>query len=352
MTIQGIPSPGDGLRLHLNENTGGCSERVLDAIRALKATDIATYPDYRRDVAAVARHFGVDPDWVILTNGLDEGIFLAAIATFGRAHDASLEAIVPVPAFDPYLTATAAVDARVIRVPPGPDFAFPADAIVAAVTPKTRLIFLNTPNNPTGQTIPRDVLRRIVAAAPHATVLIDEAYVEFDPAGSVLDELPRHPNVVIGRTFSKAYGLAGMRIGVLIGHPARLEAIRAVTPVFNMNTVAMTALHAALADTGFLPAYVAAVDDSRTRLYAAADRLGIEYWKSAANFVLMRVGARASEVVAHLAAGGVHVRDRSRDPHSPGCVRVTAGVTAHTDRAIAALESVAAAGLIETKVPR
>jgi histidinol-phosphate aminotransferase len=352
MIVQGIPSPGDGLRLHLNENTGGCSECVMDAIRALKPTDIATYPNYRRDVTAVGRHFGIDPDWLILTNGLDEGIFLSAIATFGRAHDASLEAIVPVPAFDPYLTATAAVDAAVIRLPPGPDFAFPADAIVAAVTPKTRLIFLNTPNNPTGQTIPREVLRRVIAAAPHATVLIDEAYVEFDPAGSFLDALAKHTNVVIGRTFSKAYGLAGMRIGVLIGHPQRLEAIRAVTPVFNMNTVAMTAMHAALADTAFLPAYVGAVDESRARFYAAAERLGIEYWKSAANFVLMRVGARAPEIVAHLAASGVHVRDRSRDPYSPGCIRVTAGVTAHTDRGIKALEEAAAAGLIETRMSR
>ncbi len=352
MTVQGIPSPGDGLRLHLNENTGGCSERVMEAIRALRGTDIATYPDYRHDVAAVGRHFGVDPDWLVLTNGLDEGIFLAAIATFGRAHDASLEAIVPVPAFDPYLTATAAVDAVTIRIPPGPDFAFPADAVIAAVTPKTRLIFLNTPNNPTGQTIPREVLRRIIAAAPQATVVIDEAYVEFDPAGSVLDELPRHANVIIGRTFSKAYGLAGMRIGVLIGHPERLEAIRAVTPVFNMNTVAMTALHAALADTTFLPAYVAAVDDSRRRLYAACERLGIAYWPSAANFVLMHVGTRASEIVAHLAGRGVHVRDRSKDPHSPGCIRVTAGVTAHTDQAVAALEAVVAAGLVETRSTR
>lgn len=348
MIVQGIPSPGEGLRLHLNENTGGCSEQVMAAIRALTPEAIATYPDYRKDVTAVAAHFGVDPDWVVLTNGLDEGIFLAAIATFGRAHDASLEAIVPVPAFDPYLTATAAVDATVVRVPPGPDFAFPADAVIAAVTPKTRLIFLNTPNNPTGQTIPRETLRRIIAAAPQATVVIDEAYVEFDPAGSVLDELPQHPNVVIGRTFSKAYGLAGIRIGVLIGHPARLEAIRAVTPVFNMNTVAMTAMQAALADTTFLPRYVAQVDDSRHRLYAAADRLGIRYWPSAANFVLMRVGAQAPEVVARLAAAGVHVRDRSRDPYSPGCIRVTAGVTAHTDRGIAALEAVVAAGLVET----
>ncbi|MBM3777912.1 MAG: histidinol-phosphate aminotransferase family protein [Acidimicrobiia bacterium] len=345
MTVQGIPSPGSGLRLHLNENTGGCSPRVIEAIRAMSATDLSAYPDYRRDVPACARHFGVDPDWVVLTNGLDEGILLTALAVFGRVHDPALEAIVPVPAFDPYLTSTAAVAARTIKVPPGPDFAFPADDVLAAITPHTRLIVLNTPNNPTGQTVPRNTIRRVAAAAPHATVLLDEAYVEFAD-GSFLNELPAHRNVVIGRTFSKAYGLAGMRVGCVIAHPDVREAIRAVTPVFNMNIVAMTAMHAALSDETFLPRYVAQVRESRERLYAACRRLDIRHWPSSANFVLMRVGDRASEIVTALAAEGVHVRDRSRDPHSPGCIRITAGVLEHTDRAVAALEAVVAAGMI------
>ena len=344
MKIQGIPSPGDGLRLHLNENTGGCSPRVMDAIRALTATDISAYPDYRKAVVACAGYFGVDPEWLLLTNGLDEGVLMSAIGCFGRAHDPALEAIVPVPAFDPYLTATAAVAARTIRVPPGPDFAFPLEAVLAAVSPRTRLIFLNTPNNPTGLTIARDSLRRVIAAAPHATVVVDEAYVEFAD-GSFLDELPRHPNVVVGRTFSKAYGLAGMRIGCLIAHPDTLEPIRAVTPVLNMNIVAITAMQAAITDTEFLPRYAAQVKVSRERLYDTCRRLGLEFWESAANFVLIRVGDRAPEVVEALAARGVHVRDRSRDPWSPGCIRVTAGVVAHTDVAIAALEATVASGI-------
>jgi histidinol-phosphate aminotransferase len=356
MTIQGIPSPGDGLRLHLNENTGGCSQRVLDALRALSAAELSAYPDYRRAVTTCAGYFEVDPDWVLLTNGLDEGILMSSLGTFGRAHDASLEAIVPVPAFDPYLTATAAVDARTIRIPPGPDFEFPADAVVGAISDRTRLIFLNTPNNPTGRTIPRETLRRIITAAPHATVVVDEAYVEFADAGaalpqgggragSFLDELPQHHNVVVGRTFSKAYGLAGMRIGCLIAHPDTLAPIRAVTPVLNINVVAMTAMQAAVQDTGFLPAYAAQVRASRERMYEACARLGLEYWTSAANFVLVRVGDRAPEVVAALASDGVHVRDRSRDPYSPGCIRITAGVVEHTDAAIRALEAAVASGI-------
>jgi histidinol-phosphate aminotransferase len=344
MRVQGIPSPGDGLRLHLNENTGGCSPRVVEAIRALAATDLAAYPDYRRAVIACAGYFGVDPDWLLLTNGLDEGILMSALGTFGRAHDASLEAIVPVPAFDPYLTATAAVGARQIFVPPGPDFAFPTDDVVAAVTAKTRLVFLNTPNNPTGQTIDRAALRRVIAAAPQATVVVDEAYVEFAD-GSFLDELPRHRNVVVGRTFSKAYGLAGMRIGCLIAHPDTLEPIRAVTPVLNMNIVAITAMQAAVTDTAFLPRYAAQVKASRQRLYDACRRLGLECWESAANFVLVRVGDRAPEVVESLSARGVHVRDRSKAPYSAGCIRVTAGIVEHTDAAIDALEAAVAAGV-------
>jgi histidinol-phosphate aminotransferase len=352
MIIQGIPSPGDGLRLHLNENTGGCSPRVIEAIRALAATDIAAYPDYRAAIVACAAYFGVDPDWLLLTNGLDEGILLVTLATFARAHDPSLEAVIPVPAFDPYLSAVATVDARAVRVPPGPEFAFPVNEVIGAISPNTRLVFLNTPSNPTGQTISREALRRILAAARGALVVLDEAYVEFDDQGSFLSELPAHRNVVLGRTFSKAYGLAGMRIGCLIAHPETLRPIRAVTPIFNMNIVAITALQAAITDTEFLPRYAAEVKTSRQRLYDACRRLDLQYWPSAANFVLVHVGDRAPEVVATLAAHGVHVRDRSRDPHSPGCIRVTAGVLSHTTAAITALEAAVASGVATVRSGR
>ena len=339
MRIQGFPSPGPGLRLHLNENTAGCSPKVLDAIRTLTAADVAAYPDYRSAVLACAAHFGVDPDWVMLMNGLDEGLLMLALARLGRDKTSGAEAIVPVPAFDPYFAAIDAVGAEAIRVPPLDRFAFPTSAVLDAISPRTRLVYLNTPNNPTGQEIEPDAVRAVIEAAPQALVLVDEAYVEFGGA-SFLGELPRHRNAVIGRTFSKAYGLAGIRIGCLVAHPDTLEPIRAVTPVLNLNVVAITAMQAALTDHEFLPRYAADVRASKERLYAACARLGLEYWESAANFVLVRVGDRASDVVHALAERGVHVRDRSRDPHTAGCVRITAGVVAHTDAAVAALESI------------
>jgi len=172
---------------------------------------------------------------------------------------------------------------------------------------------------------------------------VDEAYIEFG-GESFLPRLARHPNVLVGRTFSKAYGLAGMRVGIVIGQPPALDPVRAVTLPFNINVIAMAAVNAALEDVEFLPRYAAQVHDSRERLYAACRRLGLGYWESAANYVLVRVGETAPFVEA-LAARKIHVRDRSNDPATPGCIRITAGVIEHTDRAIDALESVVAGRL-------
>jgi histidinol-phosphate aminotransferase len=341
MTIQGYPDPGAGLRLHLNENTGGCSPRVLDAIRRIQTADVSTYPSYPALVRACATHFGVDPDWVLLTNGLDEGILMAAVGHIARARAFDAETIIPLPAFDPYPNSTAAVGATAVRIPPRPGFAFQTDEVIQAITPRTRMIFLNTPNNPTGQLITVSDLKRIADAAPGAVVLIDEAYIEFG-GETFLPELPNYPNVLVGRTFSKAYGLAGMRVGILIGQPQSLDAVRLVTLPFNINGVAMAATLAALDDREFLPRYAAQVAESRTRLYAACRSLGLEYWTSSANFVLVRVGDAVSLFVEALAARGVHVRDRSKDSTTPGCIRITAGMLDHTDAAIEALESVVA----------
>ena len=341
MKIQGYPDPGEGLRLHLNENTGGCSPRVLEAIQRMQTTDVSMYPSYPGLVRACARHFAVDPDWILLTNGLDEGILMAAVGHISRARIHDAETIIPLPAFDPYPNSTAAVGATAVRIPPGPDFVFPTDAVIGAVTPRTRMIFLNTPSNPTGRLIPIPDLRRIAEGAPNAVVLVDEAYIEFG-GSTFLPELGKYPNVLIGRTFSKAYGLAGMRVGVVIGQPPALDPVRAVTLPFNINSVAMAATLAALEDRDFLPRYAAQVAESRERLYAACQRLGLEHWESAANFVMVRVGDRVAQVVEALASRGVHVRDRSKDPATPGCIRVTAGLLAHTDVAIEALESVMA----------
>lgn len=351
-TIQGMPDPGPGLRLHLNENTGGCSPKVVDAVRALEAHDLAIYPDYTTAVMETAACLGVDPERVVLTNGLDEGILLVSIAALGaRTPDALAalgaplvapsglpEVVVVQPAFEVYVQDARAMGARVVSVPPAPDYSFPLDAVLRAVSPNTRIVYLNNPHNPTGQPIARADIRRVAREAGHALVFVDEAYHDF-LGEHFLDEAAEHPNVVVGRTFSKAFGLAGIRLGALVASPAVLAPIRRAMPLFNINVVAVAALRAALRDDEFRRRYVAQAAESKTLLYAALDRLGLRYWRSAANFVLVDGGRRARALVDGLVARGVIVRDRTSDPSCPNCFRLTTGIVDDTRAAIAALEA-------------
>jgi histidinol-phosphate aminotransferase len=341
------PDPGDGLRLHLNENTGGCSPRVIDALRTLTTRDLAFYPDYTAVNAACARFLGVSEDRLLLTNGLDEGLLAAAIAYLQRARgdgdgEAAPEAIIVEPAFGMYADVVGATGGRVVPIAPLPDFAFPLDDTLAAITPRTRLVFLTSPGNPTGLLTPRPALRAIAKALPaEALVVLDEAYADFTDE-HFLDELPRWPNIVIGRTFAKSYGLAAVRIGAMIGSTGVIARLRRSLPPYSINILAATVLGAALDDRDYVDWYRRQVVESRGRLYAACDRYGLRYWRSEANFVLVRVGttAEAKAVVEALAAKRIFVRDRSTQPGCEGCIRITTGLVDHTQACIAALEEV------------
>jgi histidinol-phosphate aminotransferase len=145
---------------------------------------------------------------------------------------------------------------------------------------------------------------------------------------------------VVGRTFSKAFGLAGIRIGAITGHPDALEPIRLAVPVYSVNIAAVAAVQAALEDRAHLQHYLAEVERSKTLLYAACDRLGLTYWKSSANFVLVRAGDRLEAVLQAAAAHKIYLRDRSTEPGCEGCLRVGAGIVEHTQRFINVLEEV------------
>jgi len=353
--IQGMPNPGPGLRLHLNENTAGCSPAVLEAIRRVSADDVATYPDYEAAVRETAGHIGADPDWVALTNGLDDGLLLTAIAylmpkapeglvTLGAlpvAPSGQAEQILVLPTFEPYIINAKALGARTIAIPSDADFAFPLAKVLAAISPNTRLIFINTPHNPSGRPVSEADIRAVIAAAPHAVVFIDEAYHDFQGV-HYLSFTREFPNVIVGRTFSKAYGLAGIRVGLLVGAPELLAPIRYVMPLFNLNAVAVAALRAAIADTQFMPWCVAQARESKALLYEALTRLGLPHWKSETNFVLVNAGDRLPEFVNGLRTRGVLVRDRSKEHGCAGCFRITVGPLEHTRVAIAALEALCA----------
>ena len=329
----------DGLRLHQNENTAGCSPKVLEALAALRPDQIGFYPPYEAATRDVARYLGVEPDHLSLLNGLDEGITTIAIGYLRTMPGGPVpEAVIPDPAFEIFAIDTEVVGAKAVRVPPNPDFSFPLDRVLAAITSRTRVVFLTSPNNPTGVVTPLSAIRDIARAVPKgAIVFVDEAYFEFS-GQTFIPELPQFPNVVVGRTFSKAFGLAGLRIGAITGHPDALEPIRLAVPVYSVNIAAVAAVQAALQDLGHVHRYLSQVEESKALVYAACDRLGLTYWKSAANFVLVRAGAQLEAVMKTAAAHNIYLRDRSTEPGCAGCFRVATGIVEHTRTFIDVLE--------------
>lgn len=334
-----LPDPGAGLRLHLNENTAGCSPRVLDAMRRVTAHEAAFYPDYERPTRAMAVHLGLSEGEVLLVNGLDEGIHATAFAYLPRTQDGrQRDAVIVEPAFDMYAACADAAGGRVVQVRPRPDFAFPIDDVLGAIGPVTGVVFLTSPGNPTGLSIDHRCVRQVAQRLPDDAVLfLDEAYVEFG-GESFLRQLPAFPNVIIGRTFAKTRGLAAVRLGAVAGAARTIERLRRVVPPYSVNIFALAALQAALDDDQWLAWYVAESQRSRALIYQACERHGLRYWPSDANFVLVRIGPRAGALAAALARRGIFVRDRSRQPGCEGCLRITAGVVDHTAACLAALE--------------
>jgi histidinol-phosphate aminotransferase len=322
----------NGLRLDFNENTVGCSPRVLECLRQLGPEQLARYPERGPAETTAAEFLGIATPELLLTNGVDEAIHLLC-ETYLEPGD---EALIVVPTYSMYRIYAMATGGQLIPVPAGKDFRFPTDDVCNRVSPRTRLIAIANPNNPTGTVAPLEDLRRIARSAPNAAVLVDEAYFEFY-GQSVLGARNQFSNLFVARTFSKAYGLAGLRIGALVGDAQQMRAVRRVCSPYNVNAAALACLPEALGDQAYIQQYVAEILESRTSLERALQALGIQFWPSKANFVLARVGA-ASSFVEHMRRRGILVRDRSSDHGCEGCVRITLGPHEHADRLLTALQ--------------
>jgi histidinol-phosphate aminotransferase len=229
--------------------------------------------------------------------------------------------------------------ARVVQILADDTFAFPLAKLLSQINPRTRLIAVANPNNPTGAAVACDVLLQVARAAPQAAVLVDEAYFEFH--GETIVNFSTWPeNLFVARTFSKAYGLAGLRIGILAGDAGQMSMVRRVASPYNVNAVALAVLPEALRDQEYIQRYVAEVLRGRDVLEQELGTLGLHYWPSRANFVLLRVGPAHAEFIQALRERGILVRDRNSDPGCEGCVRLTVGAFEHTRILIAALRDV------------
>jgi histidinol-phosphate aminotransferase len=328
------------LRLDFNENTLAASPKVIERLKQTTAEGLTKYPEREGVERIAAEHFGLQADQVLLTNGVDEAIHLLC-AAFLEEDD---EALIQTPTFFMYEVSAGMMTAHVKKVQADASLEFPYERFVAAITPRTKLIMVASPNNPTGAVVSREHLLAICAAAPQAVVMVDEAYYHFF-GETVMADVGKVSNLVVARTFSKAYGLANLRIGMLAGSAGLMKFVRKVSSPYNVNGVALDCLPVALADDAYVQWYADQVRVGLARMMDGLRALGVDFFPSHANFVLMKIGAKHAELVKAMRARGVLLRDRSTDPGCDGYVRITIGVAEHVTRGLAALkESLAEIG--------
>lgn len=324
------PVPGRRvIKLNTNENPYPPSPAVLAALHAATAETIRLYPDpeareLRRLAAALYR---VDPAQILVGNGSDELLALLLRATVDPGDRVAF----PTPTYSLYETLVAVQGGETVCVPFGPDFVLPE----ALARTRARVTFLCNPNSPSGTRASREMVERIVQAVD-GLVVLDEAYVDF-AAEHLMDLVGRYPNVVVLRTLSKSYSLAGLRIGLLVGRAELVHGLRTVKDSYNVNRLSLVAGEAALADQATMRANVARVVTTRARLTEELARLGYEVLPSEANFVLARRrGVDQAPIAVALAARDILVRHFGA---LPDALRITVGADAEIDALLAALSS-------------
>lgn len=331
------------IKLASNENPLGPSPDVLRTISD-SLSELSRYPDGNGFVLkqALCKRFDLEPGQITLGNGSNDVLELIARAFVTPDN----EVIFSQHAFAVYPLVTRAIGARAVMTPASA-WGHDLDAMREAVTERTRLIFIANPNNPTGTWLSKPALHDFLKQIPpHVLVVLDEAYFEYaaDPMMGVADYpdglqwLAEFPNLIVTRTFSKAYGLAGLRVGYAVSHPDVADYLNRVRQPFNLNHLALAAAATALTDTAHLQRSVALNVAGLKQYYAAFDRLGLDYIPSAGNFVTVKVGAAAG-INEQLLRRGIIVRPVA-NYDLPEHVRISVGSEKENQRCIEALEAI------------
>lgn len=330
------------VKLASNENPLGMPESAKRAMQQA-FDELARYPDSNGfDLkAAITKKFGVPADWITLGNGSNDILELAARALVKAGESVVYSQY----SFAVYPLATQAVGARAIVVP-AKGFGHDLDAMAAAIEPDTKLVFVANPNNPTGTFIDGEQIAAFLKKVPpHVAVVLDEAYTEYLPADKRYDALAwarEYPNLIISRTFSKAYGLAGLRVGFGIAQPALTDLLNRIRQPFNVNSLAQAAAVAALGDEAYLQESARINADGYRQLTDAFAQMNIEYVPSYGNFVLFRAGsddAAGARVNLALLKRGIIVRPVG-NYGMPQWLRVSIGLPQENAAFIAALKAV------------
>jgi histidinol-phosphate aminotransferase len=309
----------DKLRLDFNENTSGCSPAVRRALAKLTTKQLAMYPEYQAPTRRIARYFGVRTEELLLTNGGDDALRVF----FDTFVEAASSILICEPTFPMYRYYAEIYAARISVLRCGAEMEFPLEGVIAALRKKPRVLFIANPNNPTGTLIQHEDLQRILKAATHTAVVMDEAYAEFS-GFSAMPWIRKNPQLFVAKTFSKVAGLAALRLGAVIACEDSLRLVRRAMPPFPVNLAALVAAEAAIADRAAMRDYVREVKSLRTSFAKELAKLGAKTFPSAGNFILANFGPSGPALFKKLEKQGILLRERSNDI-GPGFVRITIG---------------------------
>ena len=319
-------APAEGregkIRLDFNENTSGCSKAVLRALARLTPQQCAMYPEYAAATRKIARYFRIRPQEMFLTNGGDDALRVF----FDAFVDAGSHILICEPTFPMYRYYAEIYGARIEVCRYDEEMQLPLAQILAALRRKPRVFFLANPNNPTGTLVPARDLVCILEAAKQTAVVMDEAYAEFS-GFSAIQWIHQYPHLFVARTFSKAAGLAGLRLGAVIAQEESLSLVRRAMPPFPVNLAALVAAEAALNDRKTISGYVRRTLQLRTWFAKELNKLGVQTFPSAGNFLLANFGLSGTALFAKLEREGILLRPRTVD-FGPGFVRISIGTRA------------------------
>jgi len=321
----------DKIRLDFNENTTGCSPAVQRALAKLTSKQLAMYPEYQAPTAHLARYFGVRPEELLLTNGGDDALRVF----FDTFVEPGSSVLICEPTFPMYRYYAEIYGARISVLRYGREMEFPLQNVVAQLRRKPRVLFIANPNNPTGTLFGFKELERILRAATHTAVVMDEAYAEFS-AFTAVPWIRKFPHLFVARTFSKVAGLASLRLGAVVAYKESLALVRRAMSPFPVNLAALVAAEAAVKDRAKMRAYVSEVKRLRAWLAAELQELGVKTYSSAGNFLLANFGVSGPALFRKLEKQGILLRERTKDM-GPGFVRITIGTSAEMKKLVSAI---------------
>jgi len=323
-------APAEGrsgkMRLDFNENTAGCSPAVRHALAKLTAKQLAMYPEYQASTPHLARHFRVRPEELMLANGGDDALRVF----FDTFVDAGSSILISEPTFPMYRYYGEIYGAHIFALRYGPEMEFPLEGVLAALRKKPRVLFIANPNNPTGTQLRQKEVRKILQAATHTAVVLDEAYSDFSGV-TVVPWIRKYPQLFVARTFSKTAGLAALRLGAVIACKESLALLRRAMPPFPVNVAALVAAQAAVDDRATMQRYVRSVKRLRAWLTVELKKLGVKAYPSTGNFLLANFGPEGPALFRTLEKQGILLRERSREI-GPGFVRITIGTPTEMHR--------------------